>query len=512
MKVPEVGAEAQMVEDTVHDDAPAIPRYSRFPSLLNFMIILVSAISSFLFGYGNNSAAGCFAQETFIKKFLSGSNANSIIDGINAIFFGGGFLGTILQSYISTKFGRRVCAEVAAILMMISGILSASSVNPGMFIASRGIAGIAGGLIMSNTPVYMSEIAPAHTRGLLVGMHAAWLVVGYIVCSIAALGFNFVKSDIQWRLQFIMLSFFSIVCAVSIIFIPESPRWFVEQGRVEEASAIMERLHRTKSDPSSSLARAEMVQIVAQVEAEKDLPHSYWYILSNAHLRKRAYCSILVFAMVQSSGLLVIFNLMPILFAALNFDATLQLGLSIVWVTVACIGASTNAMIVDRVGRVKLLGIGGVLLMIALSIQCALQKTYLNSDNKAGINASVAFYFIFIVFYSFSVDGVVYIYNAEIWPNHLRSKGVTFGLGSYFLFGIAYNSPAALAFDTIGWKYYLVFICMTAVCTLLIVLTFPETKGLTLEDINMKFGDKVVVAIDESRSDEDFKSKPEEAV
>jgi len=345
-----------------------------------------------------------------------------------------------------------------------------------------------------------------------VGMHAAWLVVGYIVCSIAALGFNFVKSDIQWRLQFIMLSFFSIVCAVSIIFIPESPRWFVEQGRVEEASAIMERLHRTKSDPSSSLARAEMVQIVAQVEAEKDLPHSYWYILSNAHLRKRAYCSILIFAMVQSSGLLVIFNLMPILFAALNFDATLQLGLSIVWVTVACIGASTNAMIVDRVGRVKLLGIGGVLLMIALSIQCALQKTYLNSDNKAGINASVAFYFIFIVFYSFSVDGVVYIYNAEIWPNHLRSKGVTFGLGSYFLFGIAYNSPAALAFDTIGWKYYLVFICMTAVCTLLIVLTFPETKGLTLEDINMKFGDKVVVGINESRSDEDFKSKPEEAV
>ena len=399
--------------------------------------------------------------------------------------------------------------------MTLSGVIGAASVNPGMFIASRGICGLSAGIIMGNTPVYMSEIAPAHARGLLVGMHATTLIMGYILAGILALAFNFVTAPIQWRLQFIMLTIFSLVFAVSVPFIPESPRWLVEQGRITEAADIMERLHRTKADPSSEMARAEMTQIVAQVNAEKDLPHSFWYILSNAHLRKRAYCSILIFAMVQSSGLLVIFNLMPILFGQLGFDSVLQLGLSIVWVSLALLGGTFNALIVDRVGRVKLLGIGGYLLAIATSIQCALQKVYLHSDYKPGLNASVAFFFIFIIFYSCSVDTVVYVYNAEIWPTHLRSKGVTFGLGSYFMFGIVYNSPAAQAFNDIGWKYYIVFICMTVVCTTLIVFTFPETKGLTLEgkktelqspcpqseanhtmtEVNTKFGDSVEVSL-----------------
>jgi sugar porter (SP) family MFS transporter len=396
-------------------------------------------------------------------------------------FFGGGFVGTLAQTYISDKYGRRACAGIEAILMTISGIIGAASINPAMFIVSRGVCGISGGMILANTPVYMSEIAPAHTRGLLVGMHATSILAGYITSAVIALGFNFVTTAIQWRLQFIMLTIFSLVFVVSVLFIPESPRWLVEQGRTDDATAIIQKLHRTKSDPTARLAHAEMLQIVAQVNAEKSLPHSYWYILSNAHLRKRAYCSILTFAMVQSSGLLVIFNLMPLLFAALGFDNVLQLGLSIVWFTCGAICASINALIADRVGRVKLLTIGGYLLAIMLSIECALQRFYLHTDYKPGQNAAVAFFFIFIICYATAIDCVVYVYNAEIWPTHLRSKGVTFGLGSYFIFGIAYNSPAALAFNTIGWKYYLVFICMTVVCTTCIMLTFPETKGLTLE-------------------------------
>ncbi|KAK7202704.1 general substrate transporter [Myxozyma melibiosi] len=476
----------------LEDDADGVPvSHSRFPSLLNFLIILVAATSSFLFGYGNNAVAGSLAQESFIEKFLSGPNASALIDGMSAVFFAGGFIGTFIQGYVSDKFGRRFCAEMAALFMVLSGVLGAASVNPAMFIVSRGICGISGGMIMTNMPVYMSEIAPAHARGLLVGMHATYLILGYIVCGLAALGFNFITKPIQWRLQFIMLTFFAVVCAVSVMFIPESPRWYVEQGRLEEATAIMERLHRTKDDPTARMARAEFAQIVAQVNAERDLPHSYWYILSNPHLRKRAYCSVLLFAMVQSSGQLVIFNLMPILFAGLGFNNVLQLGLSVAWVAVAGLGSTTNALIVDRVNRVKLLGICGYLMAIAMSIEATLQRFYLNSDSKPGMNAAVAFFFIFMACYSFTADCVVYVYNAEIWPTHLRSKGVTFGLGAFFLFGIIYNSPSAQAFESIGWKYYLVFICMTLVCTTLIVFTFPETRGLTLEEVNSKFGDQV---------------------
>ncbi|KAK7202710.1 general substrate transporter [Myxozyma melibiosi] len=470
------------------ENGDQLANHSKFPSLLNFLIVLTAAISSFLFGYGNNAVAGSLAQQTFLAKFLSGPDYTAIIDGIESVFFGGGFIGTVLQGAISDKFGRKICAETAAILMIISGVLSAASVNPAMFIVSRGFCGLS------------ADIAP-HARGLLVGMHATFITIGYITCGVFAVIFNFVTSSIQWRLQFIMLIFFSVVCAITILILPESPRWYVEQGKKEEALAVMERLHRTKSDPTAKLARAEFHQIVAQVEEEKKLPHSWWYIFSNAHLRRRAYCSILAFAMVQSSGLLVIFNLMPILFASLGFDNLMQLGLSVVWVTCATIGASVNSLIVDRVGRVTLLVIGGYLCTIAMAIQCALQKYYLHSDYKPGINACVAFFYIFILFYAVTCDATVYVYNAEIWPTHLRSKGVTFGLGSYFIFGIVYSSPASQAFDQIEWRYYLVFICATFVAVNLIWLTFPETKGLSLEEVNIKFGDTVQVALTDIRVD-----------
>jgi MFS family permease len=225
-----------------------------------------------------------------------------------------------------------------------------------MFLVARYIAGIGCGMVMSNTPVYMSEIAPPHTRGLLVGLQGNCITLGYIVSSSAALGFHFVEKPYAWRLNFVIATVMALVLLVSLQFLPESPRWLVEHGRKEEDSQILQRIHRTEDDPDGVIAHAEMVQIVAQVEAERTLPSSYWHILRTPPLRKRFICTLLGWTMGQATGITVLANLTPVLFANLGYGTTLQLCLSLVWTVCLFLGCFVNIFLLDRIGRVKLLG------------------------------------------------------------------------------------------------------------------------------------------------------------
>ncbi|KAK6196932.1 hypothetical protein LQW54_011016 [Pestalotiopsis sp. IQ-011] len=130
----------------------------------------------------------------------------------------------------------------------------------------------------------------------------------------------------------------------------------------------------------------------------------------------------------------------------------------------------------DRVSRVKLLVAGGCGSAIILSLMAALIKTYLNTDDLAGINATVTFYFILGAFFTSTID-----------------EGSTIAYVSFFANAIAYSSPVSVALDTIGWKFYLVFVSVTFASTLVILFYFPETKNLTLEEVNVKFGDKLAI-------------------
>ncbi|KEF57235.1 uncharacterized protein A1O9_07425 [Exophiala aquamarina CBS 119918] len=457
-------------------------------------------MGSFVFGYCNNAIAGSLAQTSFIEKFLSNDNANSVVGGILGAFLGGGLIGAVVQAPISDRFGRRIATGSAACLTILSGALQAGSVHIAMFIVARFICGVGAGIVITNCPVYMSEISPPHIRGLLGGNHAISIVYAYILSSLFALGFHYIEAPYQWRLQFVLLTFFGLVLLASLAILPESPRWLCEVGRQEEAWEVLQRLHQTPDDPNSNLARDEMAQIKAQIEVERSLPTSYLHIVRTPHLRHRAACSILTWILGQSTGILVIANLTPTLFGQLGFGTVLQLGLSIVWTVCALIGCFVNAALMDRIGRIKLMVIGGYLCSAVLICEAVLQKYYLNSSNTTGINAAVACYFLFIFFYGCTVDCAAYVYVSEIWPTHLRSKGTTIGLVSFFGGAIAYTSPASTAFATIGWKYYWTMIGVCIASATLMLFLCPETARLTLEEIGAKFGDEVALEFPEELS------------
>jgi hypothetical protein len=121
-----------------------------------------------------------------------------------------------------------------------------------------------------------------------------------------------------------------------------------------------------------------------------------------------------------------------------------------------------------------------------------MQAEYIDTTNKAGLSAGVAWFFLFAFAYNCFYDAGSFVYTAEIWPSHLRSEGVTIAMVTLYTCGLAYNIPASTAFAEIGWRYYLVFICITTVSTIAMWYYLPETAGLTLEAIGEKFGETPV--------------------
>lgn len=225
-----------------------------------------------------------------------------------------------------------------------------------MFLLGRYLAGFGAGMVITNTPVYLSEIAPAHSRGLLVGLQGNFIVLGYILSSCAALGFHFVTETYQWRLNYCIATFFGVALFLSLLALPESPRWLVEHGQSQAAGEILHRIHKTKADPSGRVAQAELAQIVAQVEHDRAQPRSWAFIFRTPSMRKRLVCTLLVWTMAQSTGITVIANLTPRLFGALGYSTVLQLTLALVWTICLFLGCFVNIYLIDRIGRVKLIG------------------------------------------------------------------------------------------------------------------------------------------------------------
>ncbi|CAG8930608.1 unnamed protein product [Penicillium salamii] len=187
-------------------------------SLVNILVVITACLGGFVYGFAANTLSGSLSQPTFIAKFLTTPDQASLQDGMLGGFLGGALLGALAQAPLSNKFGRRVANAAGGIILTISGAIQAGSVNAGMFIAGRVICGVGSGMIFANTPVYMSEVSPPHTRGLLVGLHGVGVVTAYILAAVCALAFSFVENAIQWRLIFILLTAISVIYLSTLYF------------------------------------------------------------------------------------------------------------------------------------------------------------------------------------------------------------------------------------------------------------------------------------------------------
>jgi MFS family permease len=182
------------------------------------------------------------------------------------LFFFGASVGALVGGPLADKVGRKNGLFSAAVVSIIGGALTAGSVHVAMLIVVRILQGIGLGALAMMVPVYLAEASTPAKRGLLTGLHGFFLVSGYNTSAWVGLGCYFSKNiSFQWRGPIAFTCIPPLILAVGCIFIPESPRWLLSKGRVEEAWANLSRLHFDAHDPNEMAAREEFYQMRRQV-------------------------------------------------------------------------------------------------------------------------------------------------------------------------------------------------------------------------------------------------------
>ncbi|RVX73875.1 hypothetical protein B0A52_02765 [Exophiala mesophila] len=467
----------------------------------NAWMILFVSIGSLCYGYTANVISATLAQPTFITYFDLDTrpDATALLSATNGIFQTGGVLGTLSLPLFSDRFGRKGGLAISAMLCLVSGAVLAGSVNMAMFLVFRFFAGAGAFMILAAVPIWMAEVVPPYLRGALVQLHAVVLVIGYMCASWLGFGiFHWENGgSATWRIPFAIQCFFPLCLLLGLYWCPESPRWLVLHGRADEARELLLRLHDDPDDPHHTFARTEYLQITKQLAIDRTLPSSWWHILRKPSLRKRALITIGTTGFIQCSGILVVNNYGPLLYKNLGFDTATQLLYGAAWLTFALGLDLVACFLNDHFPRNKFLAVGVLGCMIDLSVVAAIDANvnkFIADGNTAALRAGVAFLFLIEVPYDFFLNGMQFIYISEIWPMHLRAKGMSLGVAMISLMNIVWLQSAPTAFQNIGWYFYLFFIIPGTIGSIIMWFFFPDTLGLPLEEVAAIFGDHEEVA------------------
>ncbi|KAH7907374.1 general substrate transporter [Hygrophoropsis aurantiaca] len=470
-------------------------------SAYNIRTILILTLGSLTYGYANSVLVNTLGQPGFLDYFglaASTPHANEVLGAINGIFSAGGTIGALMAGYMCDKYGRKLTMNTAALISILGGGLQAGSVNTAMFLVGRIVTGWGVGMLVVLIPIFQAEVSPPSSRGLLVGQHGVWIVAANAIAGWIGVGTYYsTNMSFQWRFPMALQCLCPLALLCCSPWVPESPRWLLMQGRRAESWDIVSKLHTSTTDSEkTSYAQQEFHQMVTQVELDSRAwiaGGGAWQMLTKPSYRKRMWMGFFTQYAAQATGAMVVYNYMVNLYKTLGLTGGVVLMLGATYVTVATAANFVASLIMDRVGRVRLLIIGLTGCMVFLSLECAMEALYVGTTNHMGNSLGVLFIFCFICFYAGGIDATSYVYCSEIFPTHIRSQGMAVSMAGTFLPTIVFLEVGPTALDRVGWKYYLLFICLTVVDIGVIWWYFPETKGLSLEEINVRFGDEVAV-------------------
>lgn len=221
------------------------------------------------------------------------------------------------------------------------------------------------------------------------------------------------------------------------------------QDRNDEARAILNRLHSDPNDPNDDYASSEYYQITKQIAIDRTLDSTWVTMFRKPSYRKRAFLAIGTTFFIQCSGVLVINNYGPTLYRNLGFSEVKQLLYPAAWLTLT-LGINAMAIpLVDLFPRNKYISVGILGCMVTLIIEAALVANFVPSNNQAALQAAVAMFFLFQIPYGLCLDGkcpdsiptllilcthtrlgTQFAYLGELFPTHLRAKGVSLGVAT----------------------------------------------------------------------------------
>ncbi len=444
----------------------------------------IAALGGLLFGYDWVVIGG--ARQFYELYFHLTSP--ELVGWANSCALVGCLLGAVVAGYFSDRFGRRRVLLAAAILFAISSALTGWSYSFPSFIVWRIAGGVAIGLSSNISPLYIAEISPATIRGRLVSLNQFAIVVGILLAQIvnwaiarpvaeqmtAQATMNSWNVQAGWRWMFSALVLPAAIFLIASFALPESPRWLLARGDRASARSVLERIG------GAVYAEAEVANIEEALRAEASTTES-WRDLLRPDVRRIVLIGMALAVLQQWTGINTLFNYAAEVYRSAGYGAN-DIFLNIVVTgTINLVFTAFAMLLVDRVGRRAMMifgciGIGFSHLLCALAYHAQWHGS-----------AVLVLTLCAIACYALTLAPVTWVLIAEIFPNRVRSQGVSAAVSALWIasFALTYSFPFLnRSLGTAGIFLGYGLICLLG-CALVTVFV-PETKGYTLEQIGSK--------------------------
>ncbi|TQI77772.1 SP family xylose:H+ symportor-like MFS transporter [Serratia fonticola] len=435
----------------------------------------IAALGGILFGYDTAVISGAIEA---LKTYFNLSPAETGWAVSNVVI--GCVVGAFAAGPLAGRYGRKKALIVAALLFTISAIGAALAVTFTWFVIYRIIGGLAVGIAATVSPMYMSEVSPKDMRGRALSMQQFAIVFGQIVIfyvnfKIASLASEAWLVEMGWRWMIGSEVIPCLLFTILVFAIPESPRWSVMVGREDQALAMLTRVSNAQHAQS---VLDEIKDSVRQDEQHKKQKLNY----RDVRVRFILFVGCMIAMLQQVTGVNVMMYYAPVVLKTVTENAQEAL-FQTIWIGVLqLVGSVIGAMLMDRIGRIPLMRWGTLGTIAGLLI-----TSYALYSQATGYFALFGMLF-FMVFYAMSWGVGAWVLISEVFPNRMRSQGMSIAVGCMWLA----NFVVAQSFPMINDQPYLFStfhgafpMWIFAACCLFsywfISRFIPETKGVSLE-------------------------------
>ncbi|WP_158821738.1 sugar porter family MFS transporter [Granulicella sp. S156] len=431
----------------------------------------VGALGGLLFGFDTAVISGTTAGLTHAYALSHGQLGFTV-----AIALVGTVIGAATAGSLGQRYGSREMLRLTAILYVLSALGCAFAPSWTFLLAARFLGGLGIGGSSVLGPVYIAELAPPKLRGRLVGTFQINIVIGILLAYLSNYLIGLLNlGAMEWRLQLGIASVPAAIFFALLFSIPRSARWLTTQDRIDEAREVLEMM----GSPNSE---AELADIRESLHMERNQKQASLFESTGNRLRygKPIFLAIAIGAFNQLSGINAILYYLNDIFAAAGFSRVSGNMQAVAIGAMNLVATLVGMMLIDRVGRKMLLLIGAVGTAICLSIVAAIFATH--QHLAVLVWALVAY----IAFFAISQGAVVWVYISEIFPTRVRGKGQSLGSGTHWVLNAALSWTFPIIAARSGAYPFIFFAAMMVVQFIVVLLFFPETKQVSLEELQRK--------------------------
>ncbi|KAH8646562.1 putative quinate permease [Tricladium varicosporioides] len=500
-----------------------------------FSIAMFACIGGLLYGYNQGVFSGVLTMPAF-SKHMGNYDTDLPEDQsrkgwLTSILELGAWLGCLLSGFMAEVASRKYGILIATGVFIVGVVIQATSISGGhsTILGGRFITGMGVGSLSMIVPMYNAEVAPPEVRGSLIALQQLAICFGILISFWIDYGTNYIggtgktQADAAWLVPICLQLFPAAVLFGGILFMPFSPRWLVHHDREKEAQQVLAKLRGLPMD--HELVELEFLEIKAQSMFEKRTVAEHWphlqelttinvfklqFVAIGSLFKSKAMFKRVIVATVtmffqQWTGINAVLYYAPTIFKQLGMDSntTSLLATGVVGI-VMFIATIPSVLYIDKLGRKPILTIGAIGMAICHIVIAGIVAKYKDSwpEHRGAGWGAVVMVWLFVVHFGYSWGPCAWIIVAEIWPLSNRPYGIALGASSNWMNNFIVGQVTPDMITKISYGTYLLFGILTFMGAAFVWWFVPETKRLTLEEMDVIFGSEGTAQADFERMDE----------